>query len=118
MRRTPSGARARSFTSCRLVVAMCPFGSGGEQPLVFALLPFERLELAGGQPRLDGGAERRLAAQSGCKGHIRELEGETAAELRERPELVQLADAVEAGARAPSARRHPAPAGAGAEDPG
>src|SRR5438874_1735028 len=46
MRRTPSGASARSRTSNRLVVAMSPLfpSSSGEQPLVLALLPFERPE--------------------------------------------------------------------------
>src|SRR5438876_8054946 len=97
MRRTPSGASAGSFTSNRFVVAMVPFSSssGGEQPLVLALLPFERCEVDAGEPALDGGAERRLAPEPRSEGHVRELELESLPQVAQRAELVQLPKAVE-----------------------
>src|SRR5256885_8944420 len=97
MRRTPSGASAGSFTSNRFVVAMVPFSSssGGEQPLVLALLPFERCEVDAGEPALDGGAERRLAPEPRRESHVRELELEPLPQVAERAELIQLPKAVE-----------------------
>src|SRR6266513_558538 len=87
IRRTPSEASARSFTSCRLVVAMNPsvwsrgsvlvglFGSGGEQPLLLALLPFDprRAVVAGREPRVDRAPQLGLAPQPSREGEIREL---------------------------------------------
>src|SRR5919205_836662 len=74
MRRTPSGASARSFTSCRFVVAIqsSPVaGSGGEQALV-------------------------LAAKPRGEGDVGELDAVPPPQLRERPKLVQLEEAVDA----------------------
>src|SRR2546430_17279177 len=65
--RTPSGAKVRSFTSCRFVVAMRRFlsvaGSGGQEPLVLALLPVERRDIGPGKPGVDGRAQVGLAPQ-------------------------------------------------------
>src|SRR3954454_5950750 len=108
MRRTPSGASDRSFTSCRLVVAMnplgrsrgsvvrCRAGSGGEQALVLALLPLDPLAsvVARCEPGVDGAAEFRLAPQTTCEGELGELDAEAAAQLLQRPQPVQLRQAV------------------------
>src|SRR5438067_12853802 len=97
MRRTPSGASARSRTSNRLVVAMSPLfpSSSGEQPLVLALLPFERLELDAREPAVDSAAECRVAPQPRREGQVRELDAEAPQQGPERAELVRLAEPVE-----------------------
>src|SRR6266496_1440526 len=89
IRRTPSAARARSFTSYRFVVAIVSSLSGGEQPLVLALFPFQRVVVAG-EPRLDRRSQVGLATQPGSERDIVQLDPETAPELRERAQLVQL----------------------------
>src|SRR6187431_82408 len=121
IRRTPSGASARSFTSCRCVVAINPLFelvvccqvSGcvdGEQALVLALLPVdpggERLvgprDVRPCEPGLDRRAERRLASEPKRELELDELDVVALPQLGERVQLVQLADAV-----APIARRAP-----------
>src|SRR4029078_5477966 len=92
MRRTPSGARARSFTSYRFVVAIESFlfasvpgtrhsGIGvpgsesvscGQKSFVLALLPLERA-LAPGEPGVDRVAQRRLGAGGGGRRALRAL---------------------------------------------
>src|SRR5262245_40978843 len=117
IRRTPSGASAKSFTSYRCVVAMNPLFdlvgcqvSGrvdGEQPLVLALLPVDPgggsllglRDARPGEPRLDRRSERRLAPQPQRELELSELDAEARPELGERVELVQLTDAVPAVAR-------------------
>src|SRR3954469_20253825 len=113
MRRLPSSASARSFTSCLFVVAMCPFSfSGGQKPLMLSLLPFDpeagsdrgqatvarpqdRGEIVrAGEPVVDGAPELWLAAQPRREHEVRDLEVEGPPQLGERPELVQLAKAV------------------------
>src|SRR3954451_17127458 len=106
MRRLPSGASARSFTSCRLVVAIQPFSqmSGGQQPLVLALLPFDpRQVVCAGEPAVDRRAKLRLPPESRGERDVGDLDAEPAAQLPQRAELVQLPQAVEAvaGVRAP-----------------
>ena len=88
--RTPSGASARSLTSCLFVVAMSvPFGSGGEQALLLPLFPFEvgRSGTArAGEPRLDRGSQVGLAPQPSGESDVGELHAEGAAKLVERPQ--------------------------------
>ena len=50
--------------------------SRGEQPLVFSLLPVERVEAASVEPRIDRGPEVGLAAKASCKSEVAELDGE------------------------------------------
>src|SRR2546429_535409 len=110
--RTPSGARVRSFTSCRFVVAMRRFlsvaGSGGQEPLVFALLPVERRDIGPGKPGVDGRAQVGLAPQARGEGQVAQLDAKAAAKLLERPQLVQLEQAVFPVAGRRPARNHEA----------
>src|ERR671910_3039011 len=110
IRRTPSGASARSLTSCRFVVAMVPFcrPSGGEQALVLALLPFDPgcVVLRAGEPAVDRAAQLRLTAEPRGERDLVELDAEPTAQLAQRAELVQLAEAVEAIARGRTTRAH------------
>src|SRR5262245_50552710 len=111
IRRRPSGASARSFTSCRLVVAINPLSvrwSGGvaglEEPLVLALLPFDPRRRQGfvlcdvraGEPGLHGRAERGLLPKPERERELAELDAEVPPQLCERIQLVELADAVAA----------------------
>ena len=73
---------------------------------MLSLLPVDpvgRSDVGACEPRVDGAAERRLAAQPGSEGDVGELDAEPAAKLRERAKLVQLAQAVEPvpGGRSP-----------------
>src|SRR5947208_9208626 len=61
--RTPSGASAMSFTSCRLVVAMQSFQLCDEESLVLSLFPVESGELGAGEPRVDRGPQVGLTAE-------------------------------------------------------
>src|SRR5438045_6309289 len=72
MRRTPSGASERSFTSCRLVVDIHSFRSGDEQALVLSLLPVEGGELGAREPAIDRGAQIGLAPQARCERDVGE----------------------------------------------
>src|SRR5262245_2153780 len=74
---------------------MVPFVSGGQQPLVLALLPLDPREVVGaGEPAVDGPAELRLAPEPRREDEVGDLEAEPRAEVGERPELVQLAEPV------------------------
>src|SRR5689334_17858161 len=95
-----------SLTSNRLVVAIqvsLPV-SGGQQPLVLPLLPLDpgrrrrrgRREIRSGEPGLDSRAQRGVAPKPKRERELAELDAEPLAEFSERPELVQLAHAVEA----------------------
>src|SRR6476659_4970042 len=86
MRRFPSAARARSFTSCLFVVAMCPFSSsGGQQPLMLSLLPLDPAEIVRtGEPVVDGTPQLGLTAQPRREHEVRDLEVEGAPQLGER----------------------------------
>src|SRR5437763_6067782 len=98
MRRTPSGASARSFTSCRLVVAIqsSPVAvSGGEQALVLALLPVEGGQFRAVQPGLERRAQIRLAAQPCGEGDVGKLDVVALPQVRERPKLVQVQQVVD-----------------------
>src|ERR1044071_9222453 len=102
MRRTPSGASARSFTSYRFVVAiellsasvpgfsLAPirFLLGGQEPLVLALLPLQRA-LGTGEPGVDGVPQPRLTPQPGSERDVRELDAETPPQLAEGAQLVE-----------------------------
>src|SRR5919108_1362348 len=101
MRRTPSPARARSFTSCLRVVAISPLllwvgSSCGEQPLVLPLLPVERVDSAAVQPRLERGPQVGLAPEPRREDDVADLDGKAPTELPQRLELVQLAQSVQA----------------------
>ena len=98
------GGEARSFTSYRLVVAINPFprsGSsvGGQATSSRSCLRCSQsTQSADGSCRaasLDRGPEIGLAAQPGGEGELVELDGEALAQVAERAELVQLAEAVE-----------------------
>src|SRR5438094_3041171 len=106
MRRTPSGASARSFTSCRFVVAIQSFRLRNEQALVLALVPVEGGEASPGQPRLHGRAQGWLAFEPGGEGDVTELDAEPDPQLAKRAELVQLEQAVDAVARRCAFRHH------------
>src|SRR6187401_344079 len=84
--RRPSGARERSFTSWRFVVAIGSFRclSGDEQALVLALLPVECGELGAGEPGLDRGLEGRVALEPDDEGELAEADAEATAQLRQR----------------------------------
>src|SRR3954470_13025239 len=105
--RTPSEASEMSFTSCRFVVAIDPSGfvagsvgrssrSGGEQPLVLALLPLDpgAAVVPGCEPRVDLAAQLRLAPQAPRERELGEVDPEPPAEVSERAEAVQLEQAV------------------------
>src|SRR5439155_15171298 len=96
--RTPSGARVRSFTSCRFVVAMRRFlsvaGSGGQEPLMLALLPVERRDVGPGEPGIDGRVQLGLAAQPRGEGQLSQFDAEAAPKLFEAAQLIQLEQAV------------------------
>src|SRR3954453_22431763 len=85
--RTPSSASARSFTSYRFVVAIGSFLSGGQEPLMLSLFPFQGVGVAG-EPRVDGRFEIRLPPQPRREREIGDLDVEAPPELRERAELV------------------------------
>src|SRR5437867_4331896 len=87
----PSSASARSFTSCRLVVAipkLLPLG--GQQPLVLALFPIKRSQLAPGEPAVDRGSQLRLVAKPSRERQLAQLDAKAAPQLFERAQLVQL----------------------------
>ena len=63
---------------------------------MLSLLPVERFDAAAVEPRVDRGSEAGLTAKSGCKRQIADLDGEALPQVAQRPELVQLADAVRA----------------------
>src|SRR5436189_6326903 len=90
--RTPSGASARSFTSCRFVVAMrgvlSVAGSGGQEPLVLALLPVQRRDVGPGEPGVNSRAELGLTPQPRGEGQLSELHAEAVPKLLERSPLV------------------------------
>src|SRR4029453_10867924 len=90
IRRTPSGASARSFTSCRFVVAMQSFQSGDEQALVLSLFPVEGGELGAGEPGIDGGSQVRLPAQSCSERDVGELDSGVLPQPPERAQLIEL----------------------------
>src|SRR6185503_12823433 len=73
-----------------------PFGDlGGQQPLVLALLPLDPGEVVGaGEPAVDGLAELGLAPEPRGEDEVGDLEPMRLPQLGERPELVQLAEAV------------------------
>src|SRR5919109_533243 len=104
MRRTPSGASAMALTSCLFVVAIRSFPLGGEQSLVLSLLPVEGGQPRPGDPRLDRCPQRRLAFEAGGEGDVRQLDAEATSQLAERPQLVELEQAVQAVARAAPGR--------------
>src|SRR4051812_36914344 len=114
MRRRPSGASDRSFTSCFAVVAIrvslsfllvdvagTPFagrvGSGREQPFVLPLLPFDPGEgvVGGAEPAVDGPQEIGLAAQTPREGDVRQIQAEGASQLAQRAQAVELGEPVE-----------------------
>src|SRR5919197_10648 len=61
-----------------------PLRSGGQQPLVLALLPLE-CALVAREPRVDGGAELGLAAQPRSEREVPDVDAEAAPKLCERP---------------------------------
>src|SRR5206468_5430298 len=98
IRLIPSPERARSFTSCRRVVAISPLPrvdfSCDEQPLVLALLPVERVHAATVQPGLELGAELGLAPEPRGERDLAEVDAEAPPQLTQRAQLVQLAETV------------------------
>src|SRR5438876_9160545 len=96
MRRTPSGARARSFTSCRFVVAIQSSRLGGQEPLVLALFPVEGGQLGACQPGIHCGPQLRLAFEPSCESDVRELHVVAPSELPQGAELVELEEPVQA----------------------
>src|SRR5579884_4206522 len=106
IRRTPSGASDRSFTSCRSVCAIGPLSpgcgpvssgvSGGEQPLVLPLLPVDPGAgvVAGREPRVDGATQLGLAAQAAGEDEVGRVHVEAGAELAQAAQPVQLGEAV------------------------
>src|SRR4026208_980640 len=62
---------------------------------MLALLPIERVDTAAVQPRVDGGAELWGTPHAERKRHPGQLAAEPAAQLPQRPELVQLPEPVE-----------------------
>src|SRR5882724_4242914 len=96
MRRTPSGASARSFTSCRFVVAIQSSRLGGQEPLVLALFPVEGGQLGTCQPGLHCAPQLRLALEPSCESDIGELHVVVPAKLPQGAELVELEEPVQA----------------------
>src|SRR5207247_3575819 len=80
------------------------FSSGSEQALLLTLLPIKRGQLRSREPGRYCGAQLGLTLESRSKGDVRELDVIAAAELAERPQLVQLQQAVEPVAATGSAR--------------
>src|SRR5919199_1637952 len=80
MRRTPSPARDRSFTSKRLVVAMEPLlwlMSGGQEPFLLALLPLDprrrrcvRHRGLAREPRVHGGTKAWVVLEARDEGDV------------------------------------------------
>src|SRR4029079_18492291 len=111
IRRTPSGASARSLTSCLVVVAIVPLSvvvSGYEKLFVLALLPGNPVGLARSlgrdgrtvQPGFDRGPQLRVAPQPDDERHVVELDVVAPPQLGEPAEELQ-------GGVAPSAWRRP-----------
>src|SRR6266480_1322024 len=96
IRRTPSGASARSFTSCRFVVAIQSSRLGGQEPLVLALLPVEGGQLVTCQPGLYCRSQLRLALEPSCESDVGELHVVAPAELPQGAELIELEEPVQA----------------------
>src|SRR4029077_3716060 len=94
IRRLPSSARPRSFTSYRCVAAMKSFLGlrGPQQPLVLALLPLHPTDMVFDirEPAVDRGAQLRLAPQPRREGDVADPEAEAAPQLGEHAELVPL----------------------------
>ena len=83
--------------------------SGGEQPLVLALFPFQRV-LVSRKPCLHRRAQRGLAPKARREGDVADLDAEAAPQLGERAQLIQLAQAVEPiPGRAPARNDQPRP---------
>src|SRR5436190_21206983 len=113
IRRFPSPARARSFTSYRFVVAMDSFPRlrDFEKTFVLALLPLDPRQVVGaGEPAVDGLAERRLAPEPRREDQVGDLAVEPRPQIGQRAELVQLAQAVRAVAGGRPARHDEAEA--------
>src|ERR1044072_1307372 len=72
--------------------------SGGQEPLVLALLPLDpgACVLAGREPAVDRGPELRVAPQAPREGQLCELDAEARAQVAQRAQPVQLREAVRA----------------------
>src|SRR6476646_6268981 len=101
IRRTPSGARARSLTSCLVVVAIVPLSvvvSGYETLFVLALLPGDPVGLARSlgrdgrtvAPGFDCGPRLRVASQPDDERHVVELDVVAPPQLGEPAEELQV----------------------------
>src|SRR5262245_48085474 len=114
IRRTPSPARARSLTSCLRVVAISPLllsiQSCNKKPFMLALLPVERVHAAAVEPRVQRGPQLGLASKTVRERDLADVDVEAAPELPQRPELVELTQAVLAVAGTGSPR-HDEPRG-------
>ena len=113
--RTPSGASARSLTSCRFVVAIvapsvCRFRRRAAARAcaapIRAAARFGCRRATCRPRRAASGSRRRRAAKASSS----ELDAEAPPQLRERAQLVQLAQAVERGSRTRCAAGRRAPA--------
>src|SRR5918998_327099 len=92
-------------------------GSGGQQPLVLALLPVERLDADAVEPRVHCSAKRGLAPEPSGERELAEIDGEAPAQHLQRLQLVQLAKSVRAVAAARAGRDDQARAFEVAEHP-
>src|SRR6188472_3597006 len=121
IRRTPSGASARSLTSCLVVVAIVPLSvvvSGYKKLFLLALLPGDPVGLARSlgrdgrpvEPGFDGGAHRRVAPQPDDERHVDELDVEPAPQLGQSAEKLQVVVPVPPVARRATGR-HDEPGG-------
>ena len=97
IRRSPSRASARSFTSYRFVVAIDSFRFRRPVAARACAAPTRpRASVVGaGEPAVDGRAELGLAPEPRREDEVGDLDADRAPQLGERPELVQLAEPVE-----------------------
>src|SRR5687768_13110807 len=98
IRRTPSPARARSLTSYLLVVAISPRllldSSCGQKPFMLPLLPVERVDAAAVEPGLERSPQLWLTPKTIGERDLADVDPEAAAQVPQRPQLVEVTQAV------------------------
>src|SRR5579862_236551 len=105
IRRTPSGASEMSLMSKCRVAAIAPpverTSLRGQEPLVLALFPVDPSTgvARGGATALDSAPELGFPSEAGGERQLVDAEPEAPPQLRERAQLVQLAEAVGSVAR-------------------
>src|SRR5215208_5782414 len=112
MRRLPSPASARSFTSCLIcvdaIVPLLPVSLGGQEPLVLALFEVEPVVDDRLEPLVDGRRQERLAAEPEREREVVEAEPEVVAQPPQPQQARDVPLVVEAVPRVRARRREQA----------